>query len=123
VQRRSLSCEPLLGPVDLGLAVCRQTAPSYRHGLTHTTVHLGGCCARALHAALHWVIVGGESGPGARPMDLAWARSLVAECRAAAVAVFVKQLGRAWSQAACLGAGHGGDPERWPGDLRVRELP
>jgi protein gp37 len=121
---RFCSCEPLLGPVDLGLAVCRQTAPSYRHGLTRTTVHLGGCCARALGgAALRWVIVGGESGPGARPMDLAWARSLVEQCRVAGVAVFVKQLGRAWSQAAGLGAGHGGDPAHWPADLRVRGLP
>jgi protein gp37 len=121
---RFLSCEPLLGPVDLGLAICRQTAPSYGHGLTLTIVHLGGCCARALRgAALHWIIVGGESGPGARPMDLAWARSLVEQCQAAAIGVFVKQLGRAWSQAAGLGTGHGGDPEHWPEDLRVREMP
>jgi len=44
---------------------------------------------------LDWVIVGGESGPGARPMDLAWARSIVEQCKAAGVACFVKQLG-AW---------------------------
>jgi protein gp37 len=121
---RFLSCEPLLGPVDLGLAICRQTAPSYGHGLTRTTVHLGGCCARALGgAALHWAIVGGESGPGARPMDLAWARSLVEQCRTVDLAVFVKQLGRAWSQAAGLGAGHGGEPQHWPTDLRIRQVP
>jgi len=40
---------------------------------------------------LHWVIVGGESGPRARPMDLDWARSLVAQCREAGVPVFFKQ--------------------------------
>lgn len=40
-----------------------------------------------------WIIVGGESGPGARPFDLAWARSVVAQCREAGVACFVKQLG------------------------------
>ena len=44
-------------------------------------------------AGLHWVVVGGESGPGARPFDVGWARALVAQCRAAGVAVFVKQLG------------------------------
>jgi protein gp37 len=44
---------------------------------------------------LDWIIVGGESGPGARPFDVAWARSIVAQCRAAGVAVFVKQLGAA----------------------------
>ena len=39
------------------------------------------------------MIVGGESGPGARPFDLAWARSIVQQCKAAGVACFVKQLG------------------------------
>lgn len=42
---------------------------------------------------LDWVIVGGESGPGARAMDLAWVRGIVEQCRAALVPVFVKQLG------------------------------
>ncbi len=40
-----------------------------------------------------WVILGGESGPGARPFDLAWARSVIRQCRAAQVPVFLKQLG------------------------------
>ncbi len=75
---RFLSCEPLLGPVWLG--------PAF----------LGGRLDGAISFAkkIDWVIVGGESGPRARPMDLAWARSLVAQCRAAGVAPFVKQLGR-----------------------------
>lgn len=48
-----------------------------------------------LHDASYpeWVIVGGESGPRARPFDLAWARSIIEQCRAASVPVFVKQLG------------------------------
>jgi protein gp37 len=46
-------------------------------------------------AGLDWIVVGGESGPGARPFDLAWARSVIAQCREAGVAVFVKQLGAA----------------------------
>jgi protein gp37 len=41
----------------------------------------------------HWVIVGGESGPKARPFDVAWARSTIKQCKAAGVACFVKQLG------------------------------
>ena len=44
---------------------------------------------------LNWLVIGGESGPGARPFDLAWARSTIAACRAAAVPCFTKQLG-AW---------------------------
>lgn len=42
---------------------------------------------------ISWVIVGGESGPGARPCDLAWIRGIVRQCKAAGTAVFVKQLG------------------------------
>lgn len=64
---RFLSCEPLLGPV-------------------HVESYL---------ANLHWVIAGGESGPGARPMHPDWARSLRDQCAAANVAYFFKQWG-AW---------------------------
>jgi protein gp37 len=42
---------------------------------------------------ISWVIVGGESGPGARPMDAAWVRSIRAQCQAARVAFFFKQWG------------------------------
>ncbi|MEQ9078606.1 MAG: DUF5131 family protein [Sandaracinaceae bacterium] len=79
---------------------------------------------------LDWVIVGGESGRGARPFDLAWARSTIAQCREAGVPVFVKQLGakpfvRMTSQHPQLSLRHhkGGDPLEWPEDLRVREFP
>ncbi len=42
-------------------------------------------------AGIHWVIVGGESGPGHRPMEIAWIESAVEQCRAAGVPIFVKQ--------------------------------
>lgn len=42
---------------------------------------------------IHWAIVGGESGPSARPCDIAWLRSIVTRCQSADVACFVKQLG------------------------------
>src|SRR5882724_10895235 len=42
---------------------------------------------------INWVIVGGESGPGARPMNAAWVRSIRAQCRGAKVAFFFKQWG------------------------------
>lgn len=45
-------------------------------------------------AGIDWVIPGGESGPRARPNDLAWVRSIVEQCRAAGKACFVKQLGK-----------------------------
>lgn len=73
---RFVSAEPMLGPVDLTEATRRFLRhPSY------------------LNMSLHWVICGGESGPGARPMHPAWARSLRDQCQAAGVAFFFKQWG------------------------------
>jgi protein gp37 len=90
---RFLSLEPLLGPLP--------------------SLDLTG---------IDWVIVGGESGPGARPMDLAWARDLVDRCGATGIPVFVKQLGAVWARE--RGADpKGGGWERWPEDLRVRQFP
>ena len=77
---RFLSCEPLLGPVDLKMGdPCHRTADSY-------------------HAEIHWVICGGESGQGSRPMHPAWARSLRDECAPAGVPFFFKQWGE-WAPA------------------------
>jgi protein gp37 len=42
---------------------------------------------------IDWVIVGGESGPGARPMDPAWVRDIRDQCNASGVAFFFKQWG------------------------------
>ena len=72
---------------------------------------------------IDWVIVGGESGPRARPMDLAWARELVDACREADVACFVKQLGEHAARELGLRDRKGGNPDEWPADLRVREMP
>jgi protein gp37 len=91
---RFLSCEPLLGPIDLGLASSQQTAPTNGRGLTRTTVHLTHCCQRPLRdAELHWIIAGGESGPSHRPVDPAWVRSLRDQALTGKVAFFFKQWG------------------------------
>jgi len=87
---RFLSCEPLLGPVDLKQAV-RTMGSERGHGLTASFVHAGGCCQR-FHG-IDWVIVGGESGPGARPMHPDWARWLRDQCQDADVPFFFKQHG------------------------------
>jgi len=63
-QVRFLSCEPLIGPLD--------------------ALPLAG---------ISWVIVGGESGPGARPMRTAWVESIRRQCRGAGVRFFFKQWG------------------------------
>jgi protein gp37 len=84
---RFLSVEPLLGPVDL-------TCVPWPHGWRHPDEISDGIDPlRFNRAKLDWVIVGGESGPGARPCDIAWVRSIVEQCAAAAVPCFVKQLG------------------------------
>lgn len=74
-------------------------------------------------SGIGWLIVGGESGPGARPMDLDWAADLVRQCKAAGVPCFVKQLGSVWAKKAKAKSAKGGDPNEWPEHLRVREFP
>lgn len=130
---RWLSVEPLLGPVDLAEWLWMLK------GSKGGTVDM-----------LHWVVVGGESGPNARPFDIQWARDIIAQCKAADVPVFVKQLGATPEVTmdclhcngvdsekcggGCNGDGtktfeltyknkKGGDPSEWPKDLRVREMP
>lgn len=153
---RFVSAEPLLGPVDLDPPRCDA------HGIESNTATLDGLpacndcqadgrsgelsyghwlddpeCAVVNGPAIGWVIVGGESGPGARPCDVEWIRSIVRQCRDAGVPAFVKQLG-SWAYdsrfmspatrhaANCATGIHnrkGGDPAEWPADLRVREFP
>lgn len=79
---RFLSCEPLLGPLDLGLMEYTEIRELDR-----------GIVLATRRSRLHWVICGGESGPGARPMHPDWARSLRDQCAAAGVAFHFKQWG------------------------------
>lgn len=75
---------------------------------------------------ISWVIVGGESGSGAKPFHLEWARDILQQCRKAGVAPFVKQLGAKTydgNRQVRLRDSHGGDWGEWPEDLRVREFP
>jgi protein gp37 len=78
---RWISAEPLLGPLDLSNVWPDGTATM--NALTGDASHLLGMRERA--ASLDWVVAGGESGPGARPMHPAWARSLRDQCAAACV--------------------------------------
>lgn len=113
--------------------------------------------------SLDWIVIGGESGPRARPCDLAWIRDILRQCREAGVPPFVKQLGarpydtdfsgamrrdktvsiaatsEPWLQGFTkvhtpegkeqkirymrLSDPKGANPEEWPADLRVREMP
>lgn len=110
---RWLSCEPLLESVDLhrwlrGLEAGNPAECQCGHGhgftrcpntgsIAQHCYHLSCDCAGFRKVpggdGLHWVVAGGESGPGARPMQLAWARVLRDQCAAAGVPFFFKQWG------------------------------
>ena len=150
---RFVSYEPAIEAVNfiLGRRGCSQCEEGVRRGWHYTRNPSGvGFVKREVYCpgcgfmydrgnTLDWIIVGGESGPKARPFDVAWARSTIRQCRDAGVACFVKQLGarpyRAdgdvrddpilkplW-QDKRLKDRKGGDPAEWPEDLRVREFP
>ena len=112
-----ISAEPLLGPIDLDRAF-EQTTESVFPGQYHH------------REPVDWVIVGGESGPGARPCYLADIRSIVAQCKRARIPAFVKQLGAFpiedypdMRKPLELKDKKGGNPSEWPEDLRVRQYP
>ena len=142
---RFLSCEPLLGPLSLAEWVHHPfyspfAESSYGAGADYVACQRCGDLRGAsdLHMVdrfgrpvtkhgrpldtVGWVIVGGESGPGARPMGPEWARALVRQCRDAQIPVFVKQIGSVWARANRADP-KGGDWTRWPEDLRVRQYP
>lgn len=99
-----VSYEPALGPVDLAVPWEGET--------TLPTIQVD------------WLIVGGESGPQARPFNPSWAKDTVNQCRAAGIACFVKQLGaNVLDFAGTLRDKKGGDWNEWPADLRVRQFP
>lgn len=130
---RFLSVEPMLGPIDL------------------TTIDASGDAIEsivdALNGVLHvnldpypipsidWVIIGGESHRSARlarPTEIAWVEGLVAQCKAAGAAVFVKQMGTRWASTAhtidrstvyAAGDTKGARMGNWPASIQLRELP
>jgi protein gp37 len=136
---RFISAEPLLEHIRLTeVAVPDQHAGKYAgHGHTFNALSReDDLTLFNAPAHLDWVIVGGESGTGARPFDVACARSIVKQCQVAGVPVFVKQLGASPLVEREVGSAKGGchvplnlrdrkgcDMTEWPEDLRVREMP
>lgn len=96
---RFLSCEPLIGPLDI----------------------------RQWLLGISWTIVGGESGPRSRLFDLDWAVSLAKQCRDAAVPFFMKQVGSNPGLNGYAGYPttdrSGGNIEDFPSNLRIRQFP
>lgn len=114
-KRRGLSCEPLLGPVDLGVATpcgyyCEQpTHESDGRHIDHQFFVPG------IQGGIHWVIAGSESGFKRRTMETAWALSLKDQCAAAGVSFFMKQMEIEGKVST--------DVSRFPVELQRREFP
>lgn len=150
-----LSLEPLLGPIDLSVdglwnSDCRHCVDQLPDPETNV-VECRRCdgTGKGNDTDISWVIVGGESGPNARPCALEWIDDIRRQCEAAKVPCFVKQMGsnpvtenaNVWnfdrpgrriglgwgtSAAGCrinFDDSKGSDPTEWPEELRVQEFP
>lgn len=125
-----LSCEPLLGEIDLD---CIELPREY-----NITINCAGRFSAltkdhedryySAPASLDWVIVGGESGPSARPFVIGHGKAIVRQCQGAGVPVFVKQLGarpvnREGERCPHITHRKGADISEWPVELRVQQFP
>jgi protein gp37 len=113
---RWISAEPLLGSINLSLWLGDGDGVSTEPGERGLR---GGLAGRQ---SISWLVAGGESGPQARPCELAWLRQLRDQCAETGTPFFCKQLGRTLGLELAAGA-KGGDWDAWPADLRVREFP
>lgn len=110
---RFVSYEPALGAVDFKHIHDRKNQVYYQ-ALKGSRFDYGqeGCgVAAPMAARLNWIICGGESGPGARPMNQAWARSARDQCVKAGVPFFFKQWGE-WLPVSQSGDGWGNIPPK-----------
>lgn len=111
---RFLSCEPLLGPVDIAKAGALGCS-------CESDTRCAGRCPHYLHAlnkselGVRWVIVGAESGPKRRPMCPTWANRVKTQCHGAGVPFYMKQME--------VGGKITDDMEQFPADLRIRQFP
>jgi protein gp37 len=96
-----VSAEPLLGSL-------------FERSRTREPLDLSG---------IDWLIIGGESGPGSRPMEIAWATELASACEKSSTAVFVKQLGSVLGKSLDARDRKGGDFAVFPSALQRREMP
>jgi len=139
---RWVSLEPLLGPVDIRRWITDAATETAQRGDPLAATLMRQSVAEGsgwMAPTLDWFVVGGESGPKARPCCVEWIRDVIDQCHEAWVPVFVKQLGARpvrWVQAPSadgygdygpedvkLSNRAGSDPSEWPEDLRVQEYP
>lgn len=124
---RWVSAEPLLSGIEFVKRIDSMNHVDMLKGIRYWKGHHVQTVCK-----LDWIVAGGESGANSRPCELAWIRSIVEQCNAASVPVFVKQLG---SKPICerliefhspvikLKNKKGGNIEEFPEDLQIREFP
>jgi len=105
-----LSVEPLIGAVDL-------------EDYLISSYTLDNLTPLVPSRSIDWVIVGGESGAGARPLEIGWIDNILELCDFVNVPVFVKQMGSHWARDVGATDPKGGDPEEWLLHHRVGEFP
>jgi protein gp37 len=116
---RFVSLEPLLGPIDLRVPLQimkKVTTPINKHGQAcgpsvegwRPSYNIDDPLETPLKPLVDWVICGAETGPGARPMDLDWARDIRDQCKAAGIPFWFKSAG---------------PRKEIPSDLMIREWP
>lgn len=119
---RFLSCEPLLGHVTI-----EDYLPRYGCGRRcHHSNNKADLCGEGgiiEFPAIGWAIIGGESGPKARPMNTDHLISLRDQCLAAGVPVFIKQMGNRVAEKFRCRDPKGGDISEWPAEYRLRQFP
>jgi protein gp37 len=153
---RWVSYEPALGPVDferVPRALFDRTAAIKCAVYGPAALNWEQAASVIAKPFVNWLVVGGESGHGARPLDVAWVRTTRDQCEAAGTPLFFKQCGANVIDSTGLGVNveaggwwpsgvrchvgesfeaprhiqlrsrKGGDPEEWPADLRVRMFP
>ncbi|NBJ13238.1 phage Gp37/Gp68 family protein [Microvirga arsenatis] len=109
---RWVSAEPLLGPIDF----MRINRPAPLGSMSALL------CEEDQRAWLNWIVVGGESGPGARPMHPDWARSIRDQCATAGVPFFFKQWGNYLPAGQCMADGRPWSPVGGPSLHAVKAL-
>lgn len=114
-----LSIEPMYGPINF-------LKDYFFKGLGFD--HLHGTQRTKIIELISWIIIGGESGNDKgqyryRECKIEWIESIIDQCKAAGVPIFVKQLGTHLSKKMGLKDRHGGDIDEWPEHLQIREFP
>lgn len=118
---RFVSAEPLLGPINFTAIDDEGTEIDALSGdwrdASYFHYHDG------VGAPIDWIIAGGESGPGARACEEWWIKTIVEQGYHEHVPIFVKQLGSIWAKQNGADDRKGGEPDEWPEELRVRQMP